>query len=157
MEGLLQAGVFSMAVSGTQDCQSQQAKEETHPASYSFWNFVVTLGQRRWILLISVSFLPSLISPNSCHTLFQGPTYAALPVPASFGTCRDLHGQECALNLLIAMQLSGTTTTAQIGWQHSSTRPAIQILTNHVQSTGFTSDVGLKIYSATKELNRPVA
>lgn len=36
MEGLLQAGVFPMAVSGPQDCQSEQAKEETHPAIYSF-------------------------------------------------------------------------------------------------------------------------
>lgn len=53
--------------------------------------------------------------PNSCHSPLQEPTYAALTAPASSGNCRDADSPGWGLNPLIAVQLSGTTTTAQIG------------------------------------------
>lgn len=53
--------------------------------------------------------------PNSCHSPLQEPTYAALTAPASSGNCRDADSLGWGLNPLIAVQLSGTTTTAQIG------------------------------------------
>lgn len=56
---------------------------------------------------------------NSCHFLLQEPTYAALTAPASSGNCRNPDSLGWGLNPLIAVQLSGTTTTTQIGWQHT--------------------------------------
>lgn len=52
---------------------------------------------------------------NSCHSLLQEPTYAALTAPASSGNCRNPDSLGWGLNPLIAVQLSGTTTTTQIG------------------------------------------
>lgn len=58
-------------------------------------------------------------TPNSCHSLLQEPTYAALTAPASSGNCRDPGSPGWGLNPITAWQLSGTTTTAQICWQHT--------------------------------------
>lgn len=145
-ESLVQDSGFSSSRTPfkNSNCPSVQKKEDAHPAAVPVSEFLLLLLLLGYEAVTSSPFRRDFLqsqnwaTPNSCHSLLQEPTYAALTAPASSGNCREpgmgIESSHCSAIKRNHDHRTDPLTT------HISKTPAAQMLTSFLQSTGLTLD-----------------